>query len=124
LVAEFAGSRYASAALYNAGLCLAQGGEREAALGRFERLLSEMPSSPDVKHASFQAGHLLVELERWDQALARSDALLLRTDLDAPERMEAMAMRAQALLGKRALVEAEKQAQQSLTYYRTRGAEL
>lgn len=124
LVAEFAGSRYASAALYNAGLCLAHGGEREAALGRFERLLSEMPSSPDVKHASFQAGHLLVELERWEQALARADALLLRGDLDPPERMEAMAMRAQALLGQRELVEAEKQAQQSLTYYRTRGAEL
>jgi outer membrane protein assembly factor BamD (BamD/ComL family) len=124
LVAEFAGSRYASAALYNAGLCLAQTGEREAALARFERLLGELPSSPDVKHASFQAGHLLVELERWEHAIARADALLLRTDLDSPERMEAMAMRAQALLGQQNLAQAEKQAQQSLTYYRTRGSEL
>jgi outer membrane protein assembly factor BamD (BamD/ComL family) len=124
LVAEFAGGRYASAALYNAGLCLAQTGEREAALARFERLLGELPSSPDVKHASFQAGHLLVELERWEHAIARSDALLLRTDLDSPERMEAMAMRAQALLGQQNLPDAEKQAQQSLTYYRTRGSEL
>jgi outer membrane protein assembly factor BamD (BamD/ComL family) len=124
LVAEFAGGRYASAALYNAGLCLAQTEDREGALARFERLLHEMPASPDVKHASFQAGHLLVDLERWEQAVARADALLSRTDLEPPERMEAMAMRAQGLLGQENLAEAEKQAQQSLTYYRTRGAEL
>jgi tetratricopeptide (TPR) repeat protein len=135
LVAEFPGGRYGSAALYNAGLCLAQTGDRAEALARFERLLRELPDSPDVKHATFQAGHLLVDLERWAEAVARADALLARTDLDSPERMEALAMRAQALLGRALLArggesfgaelaEAEKQAQQSLTYYRTHGAEL
>lgn len=124
LVTEFLGSRYTSAALYNAGLCLAQIGDREAALDQFQRLLHDLPDSPDVKHASFQVGHLLVDLERWPDAAAAADALLARTDLDPPERMEVMAMRSQALLGKGDLVEAEKQAQQSLTYYRTRGSEL
>lgn len=124
LVSEFAGGRFTSAALYNAGLCLAQTGDRDAALQHFQRLITELPNSPDVKHASFQLGHLLVDLERWPEALAAADALLARTDIDAPERMEAMAMRAQTLLGQGDLAAAEKQAQQSLTYYRTRGSEL
>jgi outer membrane protein assembly factor BamD (BamD/ComL family) len=124
VASEFPDGRYASAALYNAGLCLAQRGQNEAALEHFARLLKQMPDSPDVKHASFQVGHLLITLERWDDALLRAAELLARTDLDAPERMEVMAMRAQALLGKGDLPEAEKQAQESLTFYRTRAAEL
>jgi len=124
LVTEFPGGRFASASLYNSGLCLAQIGDRDAALGRFQRLITELPNSLDVKHASFQLGHLLVDLERWPEALAAADSLLARTDIDAPERMEAMAIRAQTLLGQGNLVEAEKQAHQSLTYYRTRGSEL
>ncbi len=121
---EFPDGRYASAALYNAGLCLAQTDQNDPALAHFTRLLTNMPNSPDVKHASFQVGHLLVTLERWDEALARAGQLLARTDLDGPERMEVMALRAQAQLGKGDLVEAEKQAQESLSYYRTRAAEL
>lgn len=124
VASEFPDGRYASASLYNAGLCLAQRGQNEPALEHFSRILTAMPDSPDVKHASFQVGHLLMTLERWDDALARADQLLARADLDAPERMEVMAMRAQGLLGKGDLPEAEKQAQQSLSYYRTRAAEL
>jgi tetratricopeptide (TPR) repeat protein len=155
LVREFPGGRYMSAALYNAGLCLAQSAALEPALAHFARLVTELPASPDVKHASFQIGHLLVTLARWDEAVARADVLLARQDLDAPERMEAMAMRAQAWLGKAeaqlagpgpvpgaahmeagklepaledpakaALDAAQQQAQQALTFYRTRGAEL
>jgi tetratricopeptide (TPR) repeat protein len=121
---EFPDGRYASASLYNAGLCLAQHGQNEPALEHFARLLKDMPNSPDVKHASFQVGHLLITLERWDEGLLQAGALLARTDLDAPERMEVMAMRAQALLGKGDLPEAERQAQESLMFYRTRAAEL
>jgi tetratricopeptide (TPR) repeat protein len=121
---EFPDGRYASASLYNAGLCLAQRGQNESAFEHFARLLKAMPDSPDVKHASFQVGHLLIALERWDEALARAGELLARTDLDAPERMEAMSLRAQASLGKGDLADAEKQAQESLTFYRTRAAEL
>src|SRR5689334_15320568 len=83
---EFPDGRYASASLYNAGLCLAQTGHNEEALAHFSRLLTSMPDSPDVKHASFQVGHLLATLARWDEALARAGELLARTDLDAPER--------------------------------------
>jgi tetratricopeptide (TPR) repeat protein len=124
LLQEFAVSRYASAALYNAGLCLAQLGQKEPALARFERLVRELPDSPDVKHATFQAGHLSIGLERWDGALELADGLLVRTDLDAAERVEAMAVRAQALLGLKRNGEAHDQADQALSFYRTRAAEL
>ena len=124
LVREFAGGRYHSAALYNGGLCLAQIGDKEQALKRFETLMSELPSSPDLKHASFQAGHLQVALERWEAGERTASALLARTDLEPSERLEAMAMHAQALLGRGDIDAADRVAQQALTFYRTRPTEL
>jgi tetratricopeptide (TPR) repeat protein len=124
VVAEFAASRFTSAAYYNAGLCLAQLGEKQGALKHFDALITQLPDSPDVKHASFQAGHLRAALEDWSAALVLADALGARTDLDPSERVEAMALRAQALLGQRQLEQAEHQAQQALTFYRTRPTEL
>lgn len=124
LVQEFMSSGYVSAALYNAGLCLAQLDQKEAALARFERLIRDLPSSADVKHASLQAGHLSAALEHWDETLARADQLLARTDLDAAERVEVMAMRAQALLGQKKTDQASEQAEQALKFYRVRALEL
>jgi tetratricopeptide (TPR) repeat protein len=124
ITSEFATSHYVSAAYYNAGLCLAQLGDKRAALTHFESLITQLPTSPDVKHATFQAGHLRTDLAEWDQALALSDALLARSDLDGPERVEAMALRSQALLGRNDLEAAARQAQQALTYYRTHPEDL
>jgi tetratricopeptide (TPR) repeat protein len=124
LESEFVGSRYQSAALYNAGLCLAQAGDKEGALAHFEALMSKLPDSPDIKHASFQAGHLQVALSRWEPAEKTALSLLARPDLDASERVEAMSMQAEALLGRSQLDAAEHVAQQTLTYYRTRPSEL
>ncbi len=120
---EFAGNRYVSPSLYNAGLCLAQAGAKEEALKRFEVLLATLPDSPDVKHASFQAGHLQVALQRWEPAEQTANKLLARTDLEPGERVEAMSMQAEALLGRDQLEPAERAAQQTLTYYRTRPAD-
>ncbi|MEY2933927.1 MAG: hypothetical protein RL033_4676 [Pseudomonadota bacterium] len=121
---EFAGSRYQSAALYNAGLCLAQLDDKEGALTHFEALMSKLPDSPDIKHASFQAGHLQVALSRWDAAKKTALALLARNDLDPSERVESMSMQAEASLGQSQLDDAEHTAQQALTFYRTRPSEL
>ncbi len=123
LVAEFPSNRYVSAALYNAGLCLAHDARHDEALVRFDRLISGLPASPDVKHATFQAGHINIKLERWEAALTSADALLARQDLDSAERLEAMATRAQALLGKGTIDKARHQASQALSFYRTHPAE-
>ncbi len=123
LVNEFPDDGYVSPALYNGGLCLARDGQKTEALARFERLVAELPASPDVKHAYLQAGHLNVDLERWDAALATAEALLSRSDLDTADRLEAMAVAAQACLGRSDLDGARRHAQQALRFYRTHPAE-
>ncbi|MFM2420565.1 MAG: hypothetical protein RL385_5288 [Pseudomonadota bacterium] len=124
IAAEFADSKYVSPALYNAGLCLAQKGERESALQRFERVAQAFPGTLDAKHAGFQAGHLEVDLQRFPQALARADALLATDQLDPAERMEALSLRASALLGLGRLDDAEKQGKEALSFFRTRAEQL
>jgi tetratricopeptide (TPR) repeat protein len=123
IAAEFADSKYVSPALYNAGLCLAQTGQPEPALVRFDRLLSAFPGTRDAEHAAFQAGHLLVDLQRFPEAITRADDLLTK-ELEPAARMEALAMRALALLGAGRDDEAEQQGKQALTYYRTRAEQL
>jgi len=117
---EFPSSQYVSPALYNAGLCLQDRDDLEAAVERFERLLRERPNSPDVKHARFQLAAALVELERWDRAVEVGEALLANEGLSSDERMEAMARRAQGLVGAERLDEAERQARSAVSYYGTR----
>ncbi len=116
---EFPSSRYVSAALYNAGLCLKES-DPAAAAARFERLLRDVPDSPDVKHASFQLLELYLALERWDAGEAMADRLLARDDLSADERAEAMARKAQMLLGAGELTEARSQARRTLSWARRR----
>ncbi len=120
LADEFSGSRYVSPALYNAGLCLQDTGDPESAATRYERLLRDIPGSPDGRHARFQLAGIYVALERWEPGIEVSDALLAEDGLSPDERMEAMARRSQALLGAERLEEAERQARSATAYYRTR----
>jgi tetratricopeptide (TPR) repeat protein len=125
VVAEFPSSRFVSPALYNAGLCLMRARDHARAIDRFALLLERIPHSRDAKHARFLMTEALVELERWEPALASADALIDRDDLTPYERLEAMARRAEALLGvaasePRRLDDAERAAREALTFYRTR----
>lgn len=115
---EFPTSRYVGPSLYNAGLCLQQGNDAEAALPYFESLLERLPQSRDARHAAMQLLQINVQLERWDEGLALSDRVLLREDLTAPERLEVLARRAQVLLGQERIEDAERQARDALSYYR------
>lgn len=115
---EFPSSRYLGAALYNSALCLQQGGELEAAVPYFQELLERLPESRDARHGALQLAQTLIQLERWDEAYELTERLLLREDLDAPERLEGLARRAQALLGLEQLEDARRQARDALSYYR------
>ena len=119
---DFAGSRYVSAALYNAGLCLAGNGELRGAAARFARLVAEVPTSPDVRDARFELLDLDVRLERWPAAVETADALLQDASLSPDLRVEAMARRAEALFGAGDLARAAAEADQTLRYARLRPA--
>jgi tetratricopeptide (TPR) repeat protein len=123
LVSEFATSRFASASLYNAGLCLQALGDFAGAAQRYGGLRERFPDSDDRKDASFQYAEVLVQLERWPELMSVADELLARTDIGSAERLEAMARRSQALLGLGKFEDAEHYANSALSYYRTRPAE-
>ena len=120
IVAEFPSSRFVSPSLYNAGLCLRDAGELAGAVERWSLLLSRQPDAADAKHARFLMTSALVELERWEPALDSAERLLDLDDLRSDERLEAMARRAEALLGLGRIDEAERSARDALSYYRTR----
>lgn len=121
LVSEFGESRYASASLYNAGLCLQALGEFEPSAARYAALRERHPQSEDRTDASFQLAEVLVQLERWQEVMVVADELLARDDLSPDERLEVMARRSQALLGLQRFDEAERYARSALSFYRTRG---
>jgi tetratricopeptide (TPR) repeat protein len=120
LAAEFHSSRFAPSALYNAGLCLQALGDFAPSAERFSALRERYPEHEDRKDGSFQLAEVLVQLERWQDTEALGDELLARNDLTADERLEAMARRAQALLGQQRFDEAESYARAALQYGRTR----
>ncbi len=100
LAEEFPESRWLSAALYNAGWCALQGRDFERAASLYERLLAMRPRSRDAKDARFQLASALFELHRWERLRKVAEALLDLPELSADERIEAMAYRALALLGR------------------------
>jgi tetratricopeptide (TPR) repeat protein len=120
---EFPDGAYASASLYNAGLCLQALGEFGLSADRYSALRQRYPASPDRRDASFQLAEVLVQLSRWPETQAVADELLALGDLSSDERLEAMARRAQALLGAGKLEEAERYARGALSFYRTRPAD-
>ncbi len=123
VVERFPESRYVSASLYNAGLCLQQLERWLESTERYERLLRLRPGSRDTKHTRFQLAFLYVETGRFDDALETTDLLLGHTGLTSDERSEVMARRAEAWLGLGKLDEAAAQAREALFFYRTRSEE-
>jgi tetratricopeptide (TPR) repeat protein len=123
VVAEFEASQYVSAALYNGGLCLQALGKFPEAAEHYEKLRKLRPQSEDVKDGSFLLAEVLIQLERFQDALTLSDELLAREDISADERLEGMARRSQALLGLGKIDDAQRYAQSALSYFRTRPKE-
>lgn len=120
---EFEDGGYASASLYNAGLCLQALGQFGPSAERYQKLRERYPASDDRKDASFQLAEVLVQLERWDEVQSVADELLADESLSSMERLEGMARHSQALLGKGQLDEAERYAKGALSFYRTRPQE-
>ncbi|MFN7702767.1 MAG: hypothetical protein ACK6CU_27850 [Deltaproteobacteria bacterium] len=123
LVREFPSSRYVSASLYNAGLCLQEAHAWPASVSHYEQLLTLRPGSADEKHARLQLAEGLETLERWERGLENAEALLRRDDLSSAERLEALARRSRAVLGLGRLEDAARLAREATSYYRTRSGD-
>jgi tetratricopeptide (TPR) repeat protein len=120
LVTEFANSRLAAAALYNAALCLMRLDDHAGAAERYARLVRDYPGSSDVRAARFQLALLYERLAQWDALVAIADELLADTALDVDDRVEALARRAQGLFGQGERAAAASQARDTLRYVTTR----
>ena len=123
ITSEFAASHYTSAAYYNAGLCLAQLGDK-AGRARALRGADQAPArlaGRQARHAS-RPGTCVPTLQplgarRLDRC---SDACSPAPISTAPSASRRMSLRAQALLGRDDLERRSASASQALTYYRTR----
>ncbi|MBI2897985.1 MAG: tetratricopeptide repeat protein [Deltaproteobacteria bacterium] len=115
---QFPESRFVSASLYNAGLCLEDLHRDPQAVQRYTSLQSRLPDSPDIKDSLYRMGGCLERLGRWREAIATFDRALAREDLTGDERLEAMARRGAATFELGELVAAEQQMRDALLYYR------
>jgi tetratricopeptide (TPR) repeat protein len=91
LLASFPSSEYARPALYNRGLAHRDKKDWAKAIESFKTLPEKYPDHPDVKDALFQLGACHAEFGDWQASDAVFARLLNRTDLNADDRVEAMA---------------------------------
>jgi tetratricopeptide (TPR) repeat protein len=123
LAREFSESSLLSAALYNQGLCLGRLERLDEAVSSFLALVERVPESPDVKDALFQAVRCRERQERWADAAALIEGLLLREDLGADERLEAMTLLGAATVREGDSTEGERQLRRAIAFYRRQGGD-
>lgn len=108
LLMSFPESPYARPALYNLGL--AQIGKKDwaAAVDSFKGLIEKYPSHPDAKDSLFQLGACYAEQNNWPASAEVFARVLDRNDLNADDRIEAIARRGFAQFNLNDLDTAEK----------------
>lgn len=118
LANEFGDSRFASASLYNAGLCAEELHRDAAAIDRYELLRSRLPDSPDAKDSLFREGGCLERLSRWSDVVSAFERVLARQDLSGDERLEAMVRRGVGVFEQGDLDRTEALMREAIVYYR------
>jgi len=108
LLKNFPESPYARPSYYNLGLAHIDKKEWAAAVDAFRILTEKYPSHADAKDALFQMGACYAEQENWPASAEVFARLLERSDLNADDRIEAIARRGYAQLNLGDLDTAEK----------------
>jgi tetratricopeptide (TPR) repeat protein len=116
LLARFAESPYARAAMYNRGLALRDRKDWPAAVQAFKAMVEKYPAHADAKDGFFQLGACYAELSNWPASGEVFVRLLERQDLTADDRVEAMARRGFAQFSLGDLDAAEKTFRGTLAY--------
>jgi tetratricopeptide (TPR) repeat protein len=93
LLAKFPVSPYARPALYNRGLAQRDKKDWTAAIASFRELSEKYRDHSDAKDALFQLGACYAEAENWPTSGEVFARLLERKDLNADDRIEAIARR-------------------------------
>jgi tetratricopeptide (TPR) repeat protein len=116
LLKSFPESPYARPALYNLGL--AQIGKKDwaAAIDSFKGLIEKYPSHPDAKDSLFQLGACYAEENNWPASAEVFARVLERNDLNADDRIEAIARRGFAQFNLNDLDTAEKTFRAAMVY--------
>ncbi len=98
LLASFPDSAFARAALYNKGLAHRDKKDWPAAVEAFKKMAEVYAEHIDAKDALFQLGACYAEQQRWVDSRDVFVRILQRKDLNADDRIEAMARRGFAQL--------------------------
>lgn len=108
LLKNFPESSYARPALYNMGLAQIDKKDWPAAIDSFKTLIDKYPQHKDAKDSLFQLGACYAEQENWPASAEVFARILDRGDLDADDRIEAIARRGFAQFNLNDLDTAEK----------------
>lgn len=117
LVANFPDSRYAVAALYNAGLALEGKQDFAGAATRYRAIVNQHPQSKDVLDALFRMGACYAEVNNWASSAEAFGHVLERSDLALGDRVEAMARRGLAQYQLKDLPAAERTFREALNVF-------
>jgi tetratricopeptide (TPR) repeat protein len=116
LLKTFPESSYARPALYNLGLAQIGKADWPAAIESFKTLAEKYPSHPDAKDSLFQLGACYAEQANWPASAEVFARILDRTDLNADDRIEAIARRGFAQFNLGDLDTAEKTFRAAMQY--------
>jgi tetratricopeptide (TPR) repeat protein len=116
LLKSFPESSYARPALYNLGLAQIGKADWPAAIESFKTLVEKYPNHPDAKDSLFQLGACYAEQANWPASAEVFARILERPDLNADDRIEAIARRGFAQFNLGDLDAAEKTFRAAMSY--------
>jgi TolA-binding protein len=123
LVARFPDSRYATPALYNAGLSLENRSDLAGAAERYRKMIARGGATSDLLDALFRLGGVYETQKNWAAAAENYSQVLDRKDLTNSDRAEAMARRGVAQFNLKDLGAAERTLRDALAFVRARETE-
>lgn len=87
-----------AASLFNSGIAHEALGERSLAVERYQAVIDRFPDHPISKNALLRYSRVLAYVERWSDLAAAGERILLRSDLEVIDLIEAHGARALGLV--------------------------
>lgn len=119
LLVDFPDSQLAVPAMFNAGLAHEGKGEVDEAIALYQKIVARREPGRDAIDAHLRMGALMAEGQRWADAIAAFESLLLRDDLTPTDRVEGLARLGYVLLEAKDYAGAEEVLRQALDYHAT-----